>query len=132
MATSVQEDVVWLDITADELVLQLLGPFERNLPVNEAKLVHSLDSQNDLRHVEPCDVFTKDLVLDEHSHQVTTRQELHQHVQEGVVLEGGVQLDDPGTVRFGENITFGTHVGQLIFLKLCRVNSSFLAIVLWR
>jgi hypothetical protein len=43
-----------------------------------------------------------------------------------------VQLDDPGTVRFGENITFGTHVGQLIFLKLCRVNSSFLAIVLWR
>jgi hypothetical protein len=43
-----------------------------------------------------------------------------------------VQLDDPRTIRLGENITFGTYVGQLIFLELCRVNSSFLAIVLWR
>lgn len=103
-----------------------------SIPMNEAQLVDSLYGQNDFCHVEPCNILGEDLILDEHGHQVTTRQELHQHVQEGVVLEGGVQLDDPGTVRFGENITFGTHVGQLIFLKLCRVNSSFLAIVLWR
>lgn len=50
--------------------------------MNEAQFVHSLNGQDNLCHVEPCDVFTKDFVLDEHGHQVTTRQELHKHVEE--------------------------------------------------
>jgi len=55
--------------------------------MNEAQLVHSLDGQNDFCHVESCDVLAEDLVLDKHRHQVTTRQELHEHVKEGGVLE---------------------------------------------
>jgi hypothetical protein len=66
--------------------------------VNETKLVDCFYRKRDLGHVEARNVLCEDLVLDEHGHQVTTRQELHQHVQEGVVLEGGVQLDDPRTV----------------------------------
>lgn len=68
------------------------------LPVNEAELVDSFYCKSDLSHVEASDVLSEDLVLDEHSHQVTTRQELHKHVQESIVLEGCVQLDDPRAV----------------------------------
>jgi hypothetical protein len=46
----------------------------------KAKLVDSLDSECDLSHVEASDVLCENLVLDEHSHQITTRQELHEHV----------------------------------------------------
>jgi hypothetical protein len=50
--------------------------------MDEPKFVHGFDSQHNLGHVESRDVFAKDLVLDEHCHQVTTRQELHEHVEE--------------------------------------------------
>ena len=61
-----------------------------NLPMDEAQLVNSVYCEGNLSHVEACDVLGKDLVLDEHGHQVTTGQELHEHVEEGVVLESGV------------------------------------------
>lgn len=89
-----------------------------SLPVNETKLVHGFYGQYNLCHIESCDVFGKDFVFDEHGHQVTSRQELHEHVQEGVVLERGVQLNDPRAVRFGEDVTFGSYVGKLVFLEL--------------
>jgi hypothetical protein len=71
----------------------------------------SFQGKGNLGHVETSDILSEDFVLDEHSHQITSRQELHQHVEEGSVLESGVQLDDPGTVRFGKNVTFGADVG---------------------
>ena len=78
--------------------------------MNKAQLVYSFYGKDNLRHVEPRDILCKDLILDEHSHQITTGQELHKHVQEGVVLKCGVQLDDLGVVRFGENVTLGADV----------------------
>jgi hypothetical protein len=54
-----------------------------SIPVDEAQLVHSLNSQNDFCHVESCDILAEDFILDEHCHQVTTWQELHEHVEEG-------------------------------------------------
>jgi hypothetical protein len=75
------------------------------IPVYEAQLVDGFYRQCDLGHVEARDVLGEDLVLDEHGHEVTTRKKLHEHVEEGVVLEGRVQLDDPWTVGFGENVT---------------------------
>jgi hypothetical protein len=74
--------------------------------VNEAELVNSLNRKCDLSHVEASNVFSEDLILDEHCHQITSGQELHEHVKEGVVLEGRVQLDDPRAVCLGKNITF--------------------------
>lgn len=67
----------------------------------EAKFVHGLDGQCDLRHVEPCDILTEDLVLDQHGHEITTGQELHQHVEECRVLERRMQLDEPGAIGVG-------------------------------
>lgn len=56
----------------------------------EAKLVDSFNCKSNLSHVETCDILSEDFILDEHGHQVTTGQELHEHVKEGIVLEGGV------------------------------------------
>ena len=84
----------------------------------EAKLVDSLNGQGELSHVKASDVLRENLVLDEHSHQITTWQELHEHVQEGVVLESRVELDDPRTVRLGEDITLGADVCKLVLLEL--------------
>ena len=94
--------------------------------MDEAQLVDSFYSKDDFCHVKPCDVLGEDFVLDEHSHQITTGQELHEHVQEGVVLECGVQFNNPRAVRFGENITFRSYVGQLIFFELCSVSVMLL------
>ena len=67
--------------------------------MDEAKFVHSFDSQRDLCHIESRNVFRKDLVFDQHGHEITTRQELHQHVQERRVLERCMQFHQPRTVR---------------------------------
>ena len=67
-------------------------------PVYETKLVYSLYRQCDFGHVEAGNVLGEDFVLDQHSHQITSGQELHEHVKESVVLEGGVQFDNPRAV----------------------------------
>lgn len=84
----------------------------------EAKLVHGLNGQSKLSHVETSDILGEDFILDEHGHQITTGQELHQHVQESVVLKGSVKLDNPRAVRLGENVTLGADVGKLVLLEL--------------
>lgn len=58
-----------------------------HIPMDETELVDGFDGQDNLRHVEASDVLAEDLVLDEHCHQVTTGQELHEHVEECRVLE---------------------------------------------
>jgi hypothetical protein len=90
--------------------------------VYEAKLVHRFYRKRNLGHVEAGNVLGEDLVLDEHSHQITTWQELHEHVEEGVVLKGRVQLDNPRAVRLGEDITFRSDVSQLVFFELGMVS----------
>lgn len=53
----------------------------------EAKLVDGLNGKSDLSHVESSDILSEDLVLDEHSHKITTGKEFHEHVEERVILE---------------------------------------------
>lgn len=88
--------------------------------MNVAQLVYSLNGKRNLGHVEAGNVLREDLVLDQHRHQVAARQKLHEHVEEGRVLEGGVQLDHPGAVGLGQDVALRTNVCQLIFLKLNR------------
>jgi hypothetical protein len=91
---------------------------QQDVPVDEAELVHSFQSQCDLGHVETSNVFGEDFILDQHGHEITTWQELHEHVEEGRILERGMQLDEPGTVGICKNVTFGTHVSELVLLEL--------------
>lgn len=74
--------------------------------MDEAKLMNSFNGKNNLSNIKAGNILGKDFIFDEHSHQVTTGQKLHEHIQKVCVLESGVQLDDPWAVRLGENITF--------------------------
>jgi len=94
-------------IIAQDRLLKVLGS---DLPMDVAMLVDILDCQNKLSHVEPSDRQREDLILDEHSHQVASWQEFHQHVKEGVILEGRVQFDHPGTISLSQYITLCANV----------------------
>lgn len=78
--------------------------------MDETQLVDCLDGKNNLCNVEPRDILGKDFILDEHSHQVSTGQELHQHVEEVGILERCEELDNPGAVRLSKNISLGSDV----------------------
>lgn len=90
--------------------------------MDEAKLVDGLNGKGNLGHVETGDVLGKNFVFDEHGHEIATRQELHEHVQESIVLESRVQLDNPWAVGLGEDVTFSPDVCQLIFLELVDIS----------
>jgi hypothetical protein len=96
----------------------VIQAWQQGIPMDKAELVHSFQSQCDLGHVETSNVFGEDFVLDQHGHEITTWQELHEHVEEGRVLERGMQLDEPRTVGVCENVAFGTHVSELVLLEL--------------
>ena len=53
----------------------------RHAPVNETKLMNSLDSKNTLRDVETSNVFGEGVVLDQHRHEIASRQELHDQIE---------------------------------------------------
>ena len=81
--------------------------------MDEAEFVDGLDREDALGHVEPRDVFGKSVVLDQHGHQVSAGEELHQEVQVVGVLERVVQLDDPRRVGLGEDVALGADVREL-------------------
>lgn len=49
--------------------------------MNKSLLVDSIEGCHQLSHVESRDIFREDFILDEHGHQITTRQEFHQHIK---------------------------------------------------
>lgn len=80
MPTAIKEDVVrfYIAFTCQSLLGTLngfntLGVEWLCLPMNEPQFVNGFDSQGNLCHVETSNVFRKNLVLDEHSHEVTAR-----------------------------------------------------------
>lgn len=93
--------------------------------MDEAQFVNSLDRETYLSHVEASDIFREDFILNEHGHQISSRQELHEHVQERAVLECRVKLDNPRTVGLGKNITLRTDVSKLVFLELWGTLDAF-------
>jgi hypothetical protein len=86
--------------------------------------VNCLYGQDNLGNVESSNILREDFIFDEHGHQVSTRQKLHQHVEEVGVLEGCVELHDPRTVRLGQDISLGSHVCQLILLEHLRLDQG--------
>jgi hypothetical protein len=55
--------------------------------MDEAEVVHGLDRENALGDVEPRHVLREGVVLDQHRHQVSSSQELHDEVQVCRILE---------------------------------------------
>lgn len=92
--------------------------------MDEAQLMDCFDSQHNLGNIEPGDILREDLVLDQHGHEISARQELHEHVEEVGVLEGRVQLHDPWAVGLGKDVTLGANVGELVLLEHFRLDQG--------
>ena len=86
--------------------------------MNETEVMNGLDSQNELGHVEASDIFREDLVLDQHGHEISAREEFHEHVEESRVLERSVQFDQPRAVGICQNVSLSSDVGQLVLFEL--------------
>jgi len=86
--------------------------------MDEAQLVHRLNSQRELRHIKSSNVLGEDLILDQHRHQIATSQKFHEHVEKGRILKRSVQLHKPGAIGVGQDIALRTHVGKLILFEL--------------
>jgi hypothetical protein len=65
-------------------------------PVNESKAMDCFDRHDTFRHVEASDVLGKRVILNEHSHQVTSGKKFHDQVQVCWVLERVEELYHPG------------------------------------
>ena len=55
--------------------------------MDETEVMHGLDRENALRDVEPRHVLREGIVFDQHRHQVSSGQELHDEIQVCGVLE---------------------------------------------
>lgn len=60
-------------------------------------LVNRLYSEHKFRHVEPGLTLRENLLVNEPSHEVSSREEFHAEVEVVIVLEGIMQLHNPLT-----------------------------------
>jgi hypothetical protein len=81
--------------------------------VNEAKLMDCVDGKYTFCDIEPRDILGESVIFNEHSHEITAREELHDKIQRLRILEGIKQLNHPMRVGLGQNIALGTDVRQL-------------------
>ena len=63
--------------------------------MDEAELVDRFNRKNTLCDVETGDVFGECVILYQHRHEIASRQELHDQIEVGRILEGVVELHDP-------------------------------------
>ena len=63
--------------------------------MDEPQFMDSLDGEDTFCDVKSRHIFRECVVLDEHGHQITSRQEFHDEVEVGRILEGIVKLHDP-------------------------------------
>ena len=92
MTVLVNQDVVRLDISVAGhgwVDSQCLGSRKpaRCLPMDKTEVMHGLNRKNALGDVEPRHVLREGIVLDQHRHQVSSSQELHDEIQVCRVLE---------------------------------------------
>lgn len=66
--------------------------------MNETKTMNGFDCHHTFCHIEARHIFREGVILDEHCHQVTTREKFHDQVELGRVLKRVKELDDPGRV----------------------------------
>lgn len=81
--------------------------------MNVSKVMDGFNGQYTFGHVEPSNIFRKHVVFHQHSHQISTREELHDEIQIERVLERVEQLNNPRRCRFRKDISFRAYVSQL-------------------
>jgi hypothetical protein len=81
--------------------------------MDETHFMNSLNSENTFSNIETRYIFGECVVLDEHGHQIASREELHYQVKVNGILKRVEQLDDPRRVRFGQDVSFCSYVCKL-------------------
>eukprot|EP00968_Pinguiococcus_pyrenoidosus_P006115 scaffold407_cov251-Pinguiococcus_pyrenoidosus.AAC.4 len=76
--------------------------------------VHGGHGEAHLGHVDLGLVLGEGVFAHEERHEVAPGEELHHHVQVGLILEGVLQAHDPGIVRFRQDVSLGADVSDLI------------------
>jgi hypothetical protein len=94
MSTTIKQDVIGFDVTSRELK-GIHKHAWNDLPVNISCFMNSFDGEHNLGDVKTGYILRKDLILDQHCHEISSGQELHQHIEEVGVLKGGVELHYP-------------------------------------
>lgn len=83
------------------------------LPVNKSKAMDCFNGQDTFCHVEASNVLGKRVILNEHSHQVTSGKKFHDQVQVCWVLERVEELYHPVRIGFRQNVALCAYMGQL-------------------
>lgn len=90
---------------------QVLG---LEVPVYDAFAVHVAEGEQDLADVEHGDVVAEPAVLAQPVEQLAARAVLKYHVDEALVLEGGLQRVDEGVVELHEDLLLQLDVLDLL------------------
>mmetsp|Transcript_7241 Transcript_7241/g.17702 ORF Transcript_7241/g.17702 Transcript_7241/m.17702 type:complete len:226 (-) Transcript_7241:231-908(-) len=87
-----------------------------NVPVDVPQGVDAANGVGGLRHEKPCNTFRKGVLLDEQTHEITPRQEFHDHVQMRLVHKGIIQGSQPFVfrARLAESLPLGPHMPHLV------------------
>ena len=59
----------------------------KDTPVDKAHLVNSLNGEYALCHIETCNVLRESIVFNQHCHEVSTGEELHDKIKVRRILE---------------------------------------------
>lgn len=59
--------------------------------MDETQFVNGFNRQDTLRHIKPRNIFSECIILDEHGHEIATREELHDEIKIHRILEGVVK-----------------------------------------
>jgi hypothetical protein len=66
MSLFVYENVVWFDVTETEVNVEAYNWKLPISPMDKPQFMNGFDCQNTLRHIKPCYIFGKGVVLDQH------------------------------------------------------------------
>jgi hypothetical protein len=99
MSVFVDQDVVRFNVPDYEMCVAVARGEVKCVvysPVNESKVMDRFDREDAFRHVETSNVLGERVILNEHSHQVTSGKKFHDQVQVCWVLERVKELHYPG------------------------------------
>lgn len=103
MSVLVDQDIIRFDV-ADILRVengrQLSRIGREDTPVDESQFMNCFDRENAFCHVKAGNIFRERVVFDQHSHEITSREELHYKVEIHGILKRIIERHNPRRIRF--------------------------------
>lgn len=68
-------------------ILMNEAKLDNGVPMDETQFVNGFDGQDTFCYIKSCNWFAKDIVLDQHGHQISSRKEFHNEIQKLSILK---------------------------------------------